>query len=303
MDDGSTDATAEKAIAVARDQGQSHSVTVVKAPPLPPGWTGKMWAVSQGVERALAGTPDFLLFTDADIRHEHDSIATLIAIAEHGRFDLVSFMAKLRCDTFAERALIPAFVFFFFLLYPPARIRDRQRKTAGAAGGCILIKPAILRQAGGIEAIRGEVIDDCALARCVKKAGGRIWLGLTGGATSTRSYQSFREIEKMISRTAFRQLNHSALLLFGVLAGLALTYILPVALTLTGKPVYAALGVTAWVLMTAAYLPMVRYYRESFLWAVALPAIAAFYAAATFHSAYKYWMGRGGEWKGRAQDV
>ena len=137
----------------------------------------------------------------------------------------------------------------------------------------------------------------------MKKAGGRIWLGLTGGATSTRSYQSFREIEKMISRTAFRQLNHSALLLFGVLAGLALTYILPVALTLTGKPVYAALGVTAWVLMTAAYLPMVRYYRESFLWAVALPAIAAFYAAATFHSAYKYWMGRGGEWKGRAQDV
>jgi hopene-associated glycosyltransferase HpnB len=212
-------------------------------------------------------------------------------------------MVKLRCDTFAERGLIPAFVFFFFLLYPPAWIRDEKRKAAGAAGGCILIKPAILRQAGGIEAIRGEVIDDCALARGVKKAGGRVWLGLTDGTTSTRSYQSFREIEKMISRTAFRQLNHSALLLFGILAGLALTYILPVALSFSGQPVYAALGVAAWVLMTVAYLPMVRFYRESFLWAIALPAFAVFYAAATFHSAYKYWTGRGGEWKGRAQDV
>jgi hopene-associated glycosyltransferase HpnB len=300
VDDGSTDGTADEALAAARE---SDRVTVVKAPPLPAGWTGKMWAVSQGAERALAVAPDFLLLTDADIQHEHDSVATLIAIAEHGRFDLVSFMAKLRCDTFAEQALIPAFVFFFFLLYPPAWIRDEKRKTAGAAGGCILIRPAILRQAGGIEAIRSEVIDDCALARRVKRAGARVWLGLAGGTRSTRSYQSFREIEKMISRTAFRQLNHSPLLLLGTLVGLALTYVLPVALSFSGQRVYAALGIAAWVLMAAAYLPMVRFYRESPLWAAALPAIAVFYAAATVRSAFKYWIGRGGEWKGRAQDV
>jgi hopene-associated glycosyltransferase HpnB len=262
-----------------------------------------MWAVSQGVERALAGSPDFLLLTDADIQHEPGSLATLIAIAENGGFDVASFMVKLRSDTFAERALIPAFVFFFFLLYPPAWIRDGKRKTAGAAGGCILIRPAMLRKAGGIEAIRGEVIDDCALARRVKSAGGRIWLGLTDGTKSTRSYKSFGEIEKMIARTAFRQLNHSALLLMGTLAGLALTYVLPIMVIFSGQGFYFVLGVAAWALMTAAYLPMVRFYKQSPVWAVLLPAIAVFYAGATFHSAVKYWMGRGGEWKGRMQDV
>ena len=303
VDDGSTDATAEQAIGAALKMERRDAITVVKAAPLPGGWTGKMWAVSQGVEKAGAEAPDFLLLTDADIQHEPHSIATLIAIAEHGRFDMVSFMVKLRCETFAERALIPAFVFFFFLLYPPVWIRNAKRKTAGAAGGCILIRPAILREAGGIEAIRDEVIDDCALARWVKRAGGRIWLGLAEDARSTRSYRSFREIEKMISRTAFRQLDHSGLLLLGTLGGLLITYMLPLLLSFSGQRVYAAMGVTAWALMTAAYLPMVRFYRKSFLWAAALPAIAVFYAAATLHSAFKYWMGRGGEWKGRAQDM
>ncbi len=298
VDDGSTDRTAEIARAAGRD-----AIAVVKAPALPAGWTGKMWAVSRGVETALPGAPDFLLFTDADVHHEPGSIAKLIAIAEHGGYDLVSFMVKLRCETFAERALIPAFVFFFFMLYPPAWIRDEKRKAAGAAGGCVLIRPQNLQKAGGIEAIRGEVIDDCALARKAKEAGGRVWLGLTDGTRSTRRYETFREIERMISRTAFRQLNHSALLLVGTLIGLAVTYVLPVALIFSGQNVYAALGLVAWALMTVAYLSMVRFYRESSLWAVALPAIAAFYAAATLHSAFKYWTGSGGEWKGRAQDV
>jgi hopene-associated glycosyltransferase HpnB len=298
VDDGSTDGTAEIARAAGRD-----AITVVKAPAPPAGWTGKMWAVSQGVETALLSAPDFLLFTDADIHHEPGSLAKLIAIAEHGGYDLVSFMVKLHCETFAERALIPAFVFFFFMLYPPAWIRDEKRKAAGAAGGCVLIRPEILQKADGIEAIRSEVIDDCALARRAKEAGGRVWLGLTDGTKSTRRYETFCEIEKMISRTAFRQLNHSVLLLVGTLIGLGVAYMLPVALIFCGQSVYAALGLAAWALMTVAYLPMVRFYRESPLWAVVLPAIAVFYAGATIHSAFKYWTGSGGEWKGRTQDV
>jgi hopene-associated glycosyltransferase HpnB len=297
VDDNSSDGTADAALAAGRG-----SVTVLNAPSPPAGWTGKMWALSHGVERALAAAPDFLLFTDADIHHAPDSLQKLTAIAADGRFDLVSFMVKLRCDTFAERALIPAFVFFFFLLYPPPWIRNPKRKTAGAAGGCILITPAILRKAGGIEAIRGEVIDDCALARRVKSAGGRIWLGLTEETASTRSYETFGEIEKMIARTAFRQLNHSALLLAGTVAGLAITYLLPVALLFTGRPAYALPGLAAWALMTITYLPMVRFYQLSPLWAPLLPAVALFYTASTIHSAFKYWTGRGGEWKGRVQD-
>jgi hopene-associated glycosyltransferase HpnB len=298
VDDGSGDGTADVAAAAG-----GGSVTVLETPPLPAGWTGKMWALSQGVDRALTTAPDFLLFTDADIHHEPGSLAKLIAIAAHERFDLVSFMVKLRCETFAERALIPAFVFFFFLLYPPAWIRDQKRNTAGAAGGCVLIRPAILQKAGGIEAIRAEVIDDCALARRVKRAGGRIWLGLTQETVSTRSYRSFREIEKMIARTAFRQLNHSALLLAGTVAGVAVTYLLPVALVFGGRPVYAIVGAAAWMLMAIGYLPMVRFYKQSPLWAVMLPGVALFYAGATIHSAVKYRTGRGGEWKGRAQDA
>jgi hopene-associated glycosyltransferase HpnB len=302
VDDASTDGTADIALAAANELGRRNFVCVLKAPVLPPGWTGKMWAVSQGVQRALADSPDFLLLTDADIRHGRDSVAQLAAVAEQGGFDLVSFMVRLHCATFAERALIPAFVFFFFLLYPPRWIRDPRRKTAGAAGGSMLLRPAMLRRAGGIESIRSEVIDDCALAQRVKQAGGRIWLGLTNGTASTRRYESFGEIERMISRTAFRQLNHSGLLLLATVAGLTVTYVLPAVLTFSGNRVTALLGAAAWLLMAAAYLPMVRFYNESLLWAAALPAVAVFYATATFHSAFKYWMGSGGEWKGRAQD-
>lgn len=303
VDDSSTDDTAAQARADSRTVGREHAVTVLQAPPLPSGWTGKMWALSQGVNKALELTPDFLLFTDADIQHDTQSLRRLIAIAEQGPYDLVSFMVKLQCQTFAERALIPAFVFFFFLLYPPLWIRDKKRTAAGAAGGCILIKPSALAQAGGIEAIRSEIIDDCALARRVKAAGGHVWLGLARDTQSTRIYGSFSEIERMISRTAFRQLNHSMLLLTGTLAGLVITYVLPVGLCFSGRLAYSLLGITAWMLMTAAYLPMVRFYGRASIWAVTLPGIAVFYAFATLHSAIKYWTGKGGQWKGRAQDA
>jgi hopene-associated glycosyltransferase HpnB len=290
VDDDSADGTAD----IARQTAPASLLTVIRAAPLPPGWTGKLWALSQGVEQA--GARDYLLLTDADIVHPPENLATLAARAEQG-YDLVSYMAKLKCDSLAERALIPAFVFFFFLLYPPAWIRDPKRKTAGAAGGCILIRRETLARIGGIASIRGEVIDDCALARAVKRAGGRVWLGLSEGTRSIRDYATFGEIARMISRTAFTQLGYSPLLLTGTVLGLAFTYLAPVALTVAGQP----LGAAAWLLMSMCYWPALRFYGRSPLWAPLLPVIAAFYMGCTVHSALQYWRGAGGLWKGRAQ--
>ena len=212
-------------------------------------------------------------------------------------------MVRLHCATPAEKLLIPAFVFFFFKLYPPAWIANPRRAAAGAAGGCILIRPAALEQAGGIQAIRGEVIDDCALAARVKRSGGRLWLGASAATSSLRPYGSFSEIGRMISRSAFNQLRHSSLLLLLSIVGMAATYLLPPALALfSHRAAPAALGAAAWLLMMLSYVPVLRMYRLSPLWALALPLVAAFYAGATFHSAWKYWTGRGGEWKGRVQD-
>jgi hopene-associated glycosyltransferase HpnB len=302
VDDGSSDGTVEVARLAAERTGQPERLTIISAK-LRPGWTGKMSAVSQGVERALASKPDYLLFTDADIEHGSESISRMVALADRDGWDLVSLMVKLETKTVAERALIPAFVFFFFLLYPPAWIASRHRMTAGAAGGCMLVRPITLERAGGIAAIRAEIIDDCALARNIKRSGGRVWLGLAENTRSTRAYESFGEIGRMISRTAFNQLRHSAVLLVGTILGLAVTYVLPVILALGTQQPYAFLGLAAWLMMAAAYLPMVRFYGLNPLWAVTLPGVAVFYGAATLHSAVKFWMGRGGEWKGRVQDA
>lgn len=297
VDDNSEDRTA----AIARAAGSG--VTVLNGRPLPAGWTGKMWALSQGVVAALKLRPDFLLFTDADITHGPRSVAQLVAIAQTGDYDLTSLMVKLACETAAEKALIPAFVLFFFLLYPPRWISSGKHKTAGAAGGCVLIRPEALERAGGIAEIRGEVIDDCALARQVKRSGGRLWLGLTEERRSERRYSSFGEVGRMIARTAFKQLDHSMLLLLGTLAGLFVTYVLPVTLLFSGNVFAAGFGALAWLMMAAAYWPMVRFYRQNSIWSLALPGIAVFYAAATVASAVQYWTGKGGQWKGRAQDV
>lgn len=303
VDDGSTDGTAEAARQAAEAAGQAARLTVITGQALPPGWSGKLWAVQQGVEQAEAIKPDFYLLTDADIEHAPQSVATLAAVAQAGPYDMSSFMVKLYCQSLAERLMIPAFVFFFFLLYPPAWIADRRRKTAGAAGGSILIRPDALRRAGGIAAIRGEVIDDCALAGAVKRSGGRVWLGLTQETKSIRPYGSFTEIGRMISRSAFNQLRHSALLLLGSFLGMALVYLLPPLLAIFSRHAAAQLpGAAAWLLMCICYWPILRFYRLSPLWALALPLVAVFYMGATFHSAWKYWLGRGGEWKGRVQD-
>jgi hopene-associated glycosyltransferase HpnB len=199
--------------------------------------------------------------------------------------------------------LIPAFVFFFLKLYPPAWIANPRRSMAGAAGGSILIRPEALARAGGMEAIRGEVIDDCALARRVKASGGRIWLGLTAATRSIRPYGTFSGIGRMISRGAFNQLRHSAAMLFLALAGLTVTYLVPPALAIfSHRWIPGLLGGAAWILMAVCFLPTVRFYRLSPLWVLALPLIAIFYMGASVHSAFKFWSGRGGEWKGRVQD-
>jgi hopene-associated glycosyltransferase HpnB len=295
VDDHSSDRTA----ALAAEAGAS----VIQAGPLPPGWSGKLWAISEGLKHAALLKPDYLFFTDADIVHAPDNVAELVACAEAGQYDLVSLMVKLPCRSFAEVMLIPAFVFFFFMLYPPAWVARRDRKTAAAAGGCILIRPSALERIGGIAAIRGEIIDDCALARAVKRTGGRIWLGVTEDSRSIRDYKTFAEIRAMISRTAFAQLHHSVLLLAATVLGMAVIYVAPPLLLFSHNAFAAFLGLAAWILMTIAYAPALRFYGRSVAWAPLLPLVALFYISATIESAFSYWTGRGGMWKDRVQDV
>ena len=302
VDDGSTDGTAEVALLTAAQLGVSDRLTVVTSKPLPSGWTGKMWAVSQGVATAEQLSPDYLLLTDADISHAPGSIDALGRLAEINNLHLASLMVRLSTATLAEKLLIPAFVYFFFQLYPPDRITSRRSRAAGAAGGCMLIRASTLEQIGGIEAIAGEVIDDCALARQVKSLGHRIWMGLASDTVSLRSYGSFSGVERMIARSAFNQLQHSTVLLVLTLAGLFVTYLLPALLLFSRRKNRKVLGAIAWATMTITYRPMVSFYRQPRWTVLTLPVIAAFYAAATIHSALLYWTGRGGQWKGRVQD-
>ena len=302
IDDDSTDGTAEVAVAAARAAGASPRLTLLHSVALPVGWTGKLWALSQGVAAAAELDPDYFLFTDADTCHGSTSVASLVADAEDHHLDLVSRMVKLSTASFAERLLIPAFVFFFFKLYPPAWVAAPDRKLAAAAGGCMLIRPQALARAGGVQAIRSQIIDDCALARAVKASGGRISLELAADTRSLRGYASATEIGAMISRTAFAQLRHSYLLLAATLLGLFLTYLLP-GLLLAADPPRVYWGLAALLLMSSCYLPMVRYYGLSPLWSLCLPVVALFYAGAVIHSAVQYARGSGGRWKGRVQDA
>ena len=303
IDDDSTDGTAEVASAAARAAGALPRLTLLRSAALPVGWTGKLWALSQGVAAAAELNADYFLFTDADTCHGPTSVASLVADAEAHDRDLVSRMVRLSTATAAERLLIPAFVFFFFKLYPPAWIAAPERKLAAAAGGCILIRPQALARAGGLQAIRSQIIDDCALARAVKDSGGRISLELTKETRSLRSYASATEIGAMISRTAFAQLRHSYLLLAATLLGLFFAYLLPAGLLLVADPPLVYWGLTALLLMSLCYLPTVRFYSLSPLWSLCLPLIALFYTGAVIHSAVQYARGSGGKWKGRAQDA
>ena len=303
VDDESTDGTADLARRAAEEAGKADALTVIQSKPLPAGWTGKLWSMHQGIEYARALNPRWLVLADADVLHGPETVANLGLIASEGDYDLVSFMVKLHCESLPEKLLIPAFVYYFFMLYPPAWIRDTRRSTAGAAGGCMLVRAETLERAGGLESIRGAVIDDCSLARLLKQHGGRLWLGLTDQSQSLRRYETFSDVEHMVSRTAFNQLKHSSLLLLCTVAGMVITYLAPPLLLLTRSRLTTFMGAAAWATMTITYSTIVRYYRLNPAWALTLPLAAMFYLGATMHSAVKYWNGSGGDWKGRVQDV
>jgi hopene-associated glycosyltransferase HpnB len=306
VDDQSRDGTARLARETAAAFGAGDRIDVVPGRPLPAGWTGKLWAQSQGVEFAgrAEEAPDYLLLTDADIVLAPQALASLVARAEQDGLVLNSLMVKLRCKSFAESVFVPAFVFFFQMLYPFAWVNDPRRATAAAAGGCMLVRREALAAAGGLASIRGALIDDCALAKLLK-ARGPIALALTDRAHSMRAYPAIGDIRRMVARTAYAQLRYSPLLLAGTVLGLALTYLAPLALTLFADGLAQFAGIFAWALMVCAFRPILRFYGmsgwRSWLWAAALPAITAIYMAFTLDSAYQHARGRGGMWKGRAQ--
>ena len=295
VDDQSEDGTGDLARALSNDR-----LTVVTGGARPPGWTGKLWAMRQGADHAALSAPEFVWFTDADIAHTPDNLRNLVARAQEGHRVLVSLMARLSCRTAAEHFLIPAFVFFFDMLFPFGAANDPKSKLAAAAGGCMLARRSALDAAGGIEAIRHNIIDDCALARALKTQG-PIWLGLTDRAVSLRPYEHLADIRKMVARSAYAQLGYSPLLLLGTLVGLFIVYIAPVLGALFALYYVQLAAYLAWIIMAVMFQPILRFYRLSPLWGIALPVIGAFYAAFTLDSAIQHWSGKGGMWKGRAQ--
>jgi hopene-associated glycosyltransferase HpnB len=294
VDDQSGDGTAD----AARALDTTGKLTVLSGKPRPSGWTGKIWAMKQGTGEA--GTPDYIWFTDADIDHAPENLRKLMSRAEAGKLVLTSLMVKLHCRAWSEAYLIPAFVFFFDMLYPFAWVNDPRRKTAAAAGGCMLVKRAALERAGGVDVIRAEIIDDCAMGRAMK-AQGPIWLGLTERAFSIRPYQGLSEIRRMVARSAYAQLGYSPLNLLGTFIGMIAVYGAAPVLALAAHQSAQASGILAWLAMAFAFQPIARFYRVSPLWGLVLPLIGFVYALFTLDSAIQHWRGKGGMWKGRAQ--
>lgn len=296
VDDDSNDGTADVAQHAAANSGRPLSLVTSHGPPA--GWTGKLWALKQGIAAAERLRPDYLLLTDADIVHAPDTLAWLVAQSLAGGFVLTSLMAKLRCESLAERSHVPAFVYFFQMLFPFAWVSRVESGTTAAAGGCMLIRAAALAEAGGIASIRNALIDDCSLAAKLK-AIGPIWLGLTGRVRSIRPYDTLSDVRQMITRSAYAQLRFSPWLLAGAAAGMALTFLAPplLAIFASGWPRY--LGLAVWLAMALSFVPTLRFYRLSPLWGIALPGIALLYLFYTFDSAYQHLRRRGGLWKGR----
>ncbi len=303
VDDHSTDGTAAIAREAASATADRLAVRfgVISAPNLAEGWTGKLWAMQCGLTyvEALPQVPCYLLFTDADIAYAPETLTELVKRAQRDGLVLASLMAKLHCESPGERALIPAFIFFFRLLYPFAWVNRVDHATAAAAGGCMLVRRDALRAAGGIASIRGELIDDCALARLLKGQG-PIWLGLTERAHSVRAFRSLADIRPMISRCAYAQLHYSPWMLVATVLAIAVTCLAPPLLAVGATGTARWLGAAAWALMALAFQPTLRFYAVSRWWGAGLPAIAAVYLAFTLDSAYQHWRGRGGLWKGRA---
>ncbi len=299
VDDHSTDGTPEVARETAETLGKSNQLQILSAAPLPAGWTGKLWALEQGIQKGMALQPDYFLLTDADIEHDSENVKNLVSHAIDDDRELVSLMVRLRCISFWEKLLIPAFVFFFAKLYPFRWANDPTRSLAAAAGGCSLIRREALTRIGSVAAIRHALIDDCALADAIKSTGSRrIWLGLSPTTISLRPYDSLDTIWNMVSRTAYTQLNYSPLLLLGAVLGMFIVYLVPAIAVLTGN----LIGLFTYLLMTVSYFPIIRFYRCSFWYAFCLPAIAFLYLLMTIDSAFKHWQGQGGAWKGRTYE-
>ena len=313
VDDQSTDNTKDIAKQSIESKYNSHDLEIISGIPLANKWSGKLWAMKQGIDKAnhLKNKPDYFLFTDADIKHHTNNLKELVTKAKKENLALVSLMVKLECKSLWEKLLIPAFIFFFKKLYPFSWVNNYYKKTAAAAGGCILISRFILEEIGGLEVLKETLIDDCSLATFVKKklkdnkqyADQGIWLGLSEKTVSLRSYDRLEPIWNMVARTAYTQLKHSPLMLIGTLIGLVFIYLIGPISFIYGTVVYdktlIALGAINWFLMTLAYFPTVLLYKCSPLWALSLPFTTSLYAAMTFDSALKYWKGKGGKWKGR----
>jgi hopene-associated glycosyltransferase HpnB len=295
VDDNSTDGTADVV-----KQGWP-TVSVIRPGEPEPGWAGKLWALRAGV--AEAGDVEFVMFTDADIAHPPDGVAALVAVAQERGLDLVSLMARLRARTGWERLIVPAFVYFFAMLFPFRWNNRPGARTAAAAGGCVVVRRTVLERAGGIDAIRRAVIDDVALARAVRRAGGRTFLGLADRVTSVRAYPTLGSLWRMVARSAYAQLRHSPMLLTGTVLGLLLVFVVPPVSAVVGAlvrdPVLCGLGVAGWLLMAATYLPMLRFYGQPWVASFALPFTASLYLAMTVDSALRHYQGRGAAWKGR----
>jgi hopene-associated glycosyltransferase HpnB len=297
VDDDSSDGTAAEAMnAAASVPGRRLAVVNSKGPP--PGWTGKLWALNQGIAAAESLQPEYILLTDADIEHAPDTLAWLVSQSSTRRFVLTSLMAKLRCKSFAERAHVPAFIYFFQMLYPFSWVCRSRSKTAAAAGGCMLVQTDTLASVGGIASIRNALIDDCALAEKLK-AVGPIWLGLTDRVHSIRPYETLADVKRMISRSAYAQLRYSPLLLAATVASMTITFIVPPLLTIFAAGTPRVFGLIAWLAMALSFMPTLRFYQLSRLWGVAFPVIALLYLYYTLSSAYLFVRGQGGQWKGR----
>jgi hopene-associated glycosyltransferase HpnB len=302
VDDQSTDGTADAALAEAKAANAADRLEIVTGTGPPPGWTGKLAAMRLGLAKVetRADKPEFILFTDADIAYAPHVLSRLVTIARANKSALTSLMVKLRCESAAERWLAPAFVFFFQMLYPFAWVNDPGKATAAAAGGSMLVRRDALHAAGGLEAVRGALIDDCALG-ALMKGQGPIWLGLTESVDSLRDYSTFAEFSRMVSRSAFAELRYSSLRLAGAIGGMALVYIAPPLFAIFARGPAQAAGALAWAMMALALAPTLRLYGRPLVGGFALPAIAAAYVAFTADSALQYWRGRGGYWKGRFQ--
>lgn len=301
VDDHSTDETAARAVAASKGAAE-----LIGAPPLPQGWTGKLWAVNAGLARARETAPGakYVLLTDADIVLAPATLTKLVAQAEETGAALTSLMARLDARGVWGGLLIPAFVYFFQKLYPFHLVNDPAKKLAAAAGGCMLIRRDALEAIGGVNAIRGRLIDDCALAEEIKKSGGPIWLGLAKDeAVSLRDNRSLSSVWSMVARSAFAQLNHSWALLAGTVAGMIFIYLAAPAIALSWPFHQNAAGATvsaaAWAAMAATYLPTTRVYDQASWKTFLLPLAAFFYTLMTITSAIDHARGKGGAWKGR----